>query len=89
MMTYRDKDTPSFRIGDVVTLRTGGPRMTVTHVGPVVFDQGEWVICQWFDEHGEFRQEMFPNHAVVGEPRTVSAGLVRMRSLAARGPAQA
>ncbi|PDO90572.1 DUF2158 domain-containing protein, partial [Burkholderia mallei] len=44
MTTYRDTHTTSFRIGDVVTLKTGGPRMTVTYAGPVVFDTGEWVI---------------------------------------------
>lgn len=89
MTTYRDTHTTSFRIGDVVTLKTGGPRMTVTYAGPVVFDTSEWVICQWFDENGEFRQEMFPNETVVLEPRTISAGLARMRSLSVRGGMQA
>ncbi|MEK6298319.1 MAG: YodC family protein, partial [Paraburkholderia tropica] len=46
-------------IGDVVTLMSGGPRMTVMYAGPVGFASGHWLICQWFDEQGELRQDMF------------------------------
>jgi uncharacterized protein YodC (DUF2158 family) len=91
MTTYRDIDITHFRIGDVVTLKTGGPRMTVTYAGPVVFDDNHWLICQWFDERGECRQEMFQNETVVLEPRAMIAGLARprARSQASRGPLQA
>jgi uncharacterized protein YodC (DUF2158 family) len=34
---------PDFQIGDVVQLNSGGPLMTVTHVGPGNID------CVWFD----------------------------------------
>lgn len=78
-MTNRENQRVRFRVGDVVTLKTGGPRMTVTYAGTVVFDDGDWLICQWFDENGEFRQEMFPHDTMVAEPRAISAGRVRMR----------
>ncbi len=51
--------TTRYEIGDVVRLKSGGQPMTVNHVGPVAFAQGVWLICQWFDQNGELRQEMF------------------------------
>lgn len=48
-----------FRAGHAVTLESGSPAMTVTWMGPVVFAPGTWTICQWFDDAGELRQEMF------------------------------
>ena len=83
-MTIRENPGSGFRVGDVVTLKTGGPRMTVTYAGPVVFDDADWLICQWFDDSGHFRQEMFHHEAVVAEPRAISAGRVRMRMQAHR-----
>lgn len=83
-MTIRENHRSRFRIGDVVTLKTGGPRMTVTYAGPVVFDDADWLICQWFDEAGRFRQEMFHHETVVAEPRAISAGRARMRMHASR-----
>lgn len=76
-------DTPSsapLNIGDVVTLKSGGPRMTVTYAGPVALTSGDWVVCQWFDEQGELRQEMFEQERVRLEPRSISAGSVKLRS---------
>ncbi|KVV53080.1 hypothetical protein WT27_28415 [Burkholderia territorii] len=83
-MTIRANRNHGFRVGDVVTLKTGGPRMTVTYAGPVVFDDADWLICQWFDDGGHFRQEMFHHETVVAEPRAISAGRVRMRMQAHR-----
>jgi len=83
-MTIRENHRSDFRVGDVVTLKTGGPRMTVTYAGPVVFDDANWLICQWFDDCGHFRQEMFHHETVVPEPRAISAGRVRLRMLAHR-----
>lgn len=51
--------TTRFEIGDVVRLKSGGQAMTVNQVGPVAFASGTWLICQWFDPHGELHQEMF------------------------------
>lgn len=74
-------------IGDVVTLRSGGPRMTVMYAGPVGFAAGHWLICQWFDEHGELRQDMFAHDMVQIEPRSISAASVKFRLPAGRQPA--
>lgn len=68
-----------FCSGDVVTLKTGGARMTVTHVG-CADDGASWLLCQWFDEHGELRQEKFLQDALSREPRSISPGLVRLRA---------
>lgn len=68
--------------GDVVTLRTGGPRMTVMLAEPVGFDSGHRLICQWFDEHGELRQDAFAHEMVQIEPRSITPGSVRVRHAA-------
>jgi uncharacterized protein YodC (DUF2158 family) len=70
----------SFNVGDVVTLKSGGPRMTVTYVGPVALTSGDWLMCQWFDEHGELRQEMFERDRVRLEPRSIPAGSMKLRT---------
>lgn len=78
MTTAHDIRVASPRIGDVVTLKTGGPRMTVTFVGAA---GGEaWLTCQWFDVGGDFCQERFAFDAVVREPTTISAGRASLRS---------
>ncbi|MGG1948672.1 YodC family protein [Trinickia sp. NRRL B-1857] len=66
-----------FCVGDVVTLKVGGSRMTVTAVS------NDAVLCQWFDEHGEFRQDTFAGEALGREPRSISPGLVHVRLYAA------
>lgn len=68
----------TFNVGDVVTLKTGGPRMTVTYAGAVAPAPGEWLICQWFDGHGELRQEMFERNWVRLEPRSIPAAAARV-----------
>ena len=67
----------SFNVGDVVTLKEGGPRMTVTYAGPVALNPGDWLICEWFDENGELRREMFAPASVRAEPRSIPAGWVQ------------
>ena len=47
-----------FEIGDVVQLRSGGPRMTVHSL----VSDGE-VVCQWF-EGNEVHEETFPNEVL-------------------------
>ena len=71
-------------VGDVVTLKSGGPRMTVMYAGPVGFAAGHWLICQWFDDQGELRQDMFAQDMVQIEPRLISAASVKLRMPAAR-----
>ncbi|NPT43537.1 DUF2158 domain-containing protein [Paraburkholderia sp. 1N] len=77
-------ETPAaarFNVGDVVTLKEGGPRMTVTYAGPVALNPGDWLICEWFDEHGELRREMFAHGSVRVEPRSIPAGSVMWRGM--------
>jgi uncharacterized protein YodC (DUF2158 family) len=47
--------------------------MTVNHIGPVAFATGTWLICQWFDQSGELRQEMFHENMVQRLEETVAA----------------
>jgi len=74
-------------IGDVVTLKSGGPRMTVMYAGQVGFAAGHWLICQWFDEQGELRQDMFAQDMVQIQPRSISAASVKLRQPASRASA--
>jgi uncharacterized protein YodC (DUF2158 family) len=83
--TFDTPHTASFSVGDVVTLRSGGPRMTVTHAGPVALVEGDWLVCQWFDEHGELRQELFEPDRVRLEPRSIPAGSVQLQKFARCG----
>ncbi|MDR3096839.1 MAG: YodC family protein [Paraburkholderia sp.] len=71
-------------VGDVVTLKSGGPRMTVMDAGPAGFANGHWLICQWFDEHGELRQDTFAPDRVHIEPRLIPAASVKLRMPSAR-----
>ncbi|MGN6667168.1 MAG: YodC family protein [Trinickia sp.] len=77
-MSIADRElVEQFCIGDVVTLKIGGSRMTVTAV------TGDTVLCQWFDEHGELRQDTFARDALGREPRSISPGLAHVRRYAA------
>jgi len=80
MPTATRDSIEQFCVGDVVTLKAGGSRMTVT----ALTDDG--VLCQWFDEHGEFRQDTFEGDALAQEPRSISPGLVHVRGYAAAMP---
>lgn len=86
MLTGTFDRQEQFSTGDVVTLKTGGARMTVTHVGAADDGSGDWLLCQWFDDRGELRQERFLQNALAREPRLISPGLVRVRHHA--GPAR-
>jgi uncharacterized protein YodC (DUF2158 family) len=65
-------------VGDVVTLKAGGPRMTVTYTGPIAGSAIDRLVCQWFDEHGELRQDIFEFDDVRCEPRSIPAGSVQL-----------
>lgn len=76
-MTTATRDlVEQYCVGDVVTLKVGGSRMTVTALCC------DTVLCQWFDEQGEFRQESFAPEALAREPRSISPGLVHVRRYA-------
>ncbi|MBN8609666.1 MAG: DUF2158 domain-containing protein [Deltaproteobacteria bacterium] len=44
----------TWKVGDVVRLKSGGPAMTVA-----VVDKHEQVLCQWFGSGGDFKDRMF------------------------------
>lgn len=74
--------TAQLNVGDVVTLKTGGSRMTVTYIGPIAGEAGERLVCQWFDEQGELRQETFVQDNVRRQPRSIPAGSVHLHKFA-------
>jgi uncharacterized protein YodC (DUF2158 family) len=81
MTAFHDIRAASPRIGDVVTLKTGGARMTVTYVG--IAGEELYLTCQWFDASGEFCQQRFAVEAVVREPTTITAGRASLRRFGA------
>lgn len=46
-----------FKPGDVVCLRSGGPRMTVIEFGEYLLKTG--YLCQWFNEKSELKEDVF------------------------------
>lgn len=51
-----------FKIGDVVTLKSGGVKMTVTQVPATMLEgtvRTEFVDCKWFNEKGELKHSVF------------------------------
>ncbi len=69
----RQAAKPTYGVGDVLKLKSGGCAMTVTWSGPVLFASGNWPICQWFNDAGELTQEMFPEETL--EPQRSKARL--------------
>jgi uncharacterized protein YodC (DUF2158 family) len=47
-----------FEVGDVVSLNSGGPNMTVSEI------DGDNVLCQWFLDDGTGDSESFPKACV-------------------------
>ena len=45
-----------FKSGDVVTLNSGGPKMTVVKYEP---ENSEYVTCQWFDKNQNLEERSF------------------------------
>ena len=54
----------ALKIGDVVQLKSGGPKMTVTKVGDEEGVATVWVT--WFDERNQTASTHFPAAAVLG-----------------------
>ena len=55
-----------FEVGDVVQLKSGGPRMTVSAVDVPVLEQNADadLTCDWFT-NGKHAREVFPTAALV------------------------
>jgi uncharacterized protein YodC (DUF2158 family) len=56
----------SFKPGDVVRLKSGGPAMTVTHLNSSVVENG--ADCQWFDSKNRLKRGVFTQDALKPAP---------------------
>ena len=45
-----------FKAGDIVRLKSGGPRMTVVDYGKYGYGDDEEYKCKWFDEKNKLTQ---------------------------------
>ena len=59
----------SFKVGDVVKLRSGGPLMTVTGTS-VGNDRPTLFTCSWFDKDNREQTSSFPAESIM-DPSTV------------------
>ena len=55
----------SYKIGDVVRLKSGGPPMTVTSIESGDNDVGYVVFCIWFNAKGNEKSGHYPAAALV------------------------
>lgn len=51
-----------FNKGDIVVLKSGGPRMTITSI-PNEHSSGYF--CQWFDDNGQLSKARFPGESLM------------------------
>lgn len=49
--------TMDIKIGDVVQLKSGGPKMTVSNIGE--YHARQMVLCTWFDKKEEHQEKLF------------------------------
>ena len=54
----------TLKAGDVVRLKSGGPKMTVTQVGTPAYSNAELVWCVWFLSSTKQETGTFPVEAV-------------------------
>lgn len=52
-----------FKVGDIVKLKSGGPKMTVSNTDKGIDDKNV-IECIWFQKENKFSDE-FPNDALV------------------------
>lgn len=48
-----------FKAGDIVVLKSGGPKMTIKSFEKDAFSKGTLVKCVWFDDNNKQKQKMF------------------------------
>lgn len=48
-----------FKPGDVVRLKSGGPKMTVVKFGSYRMGTLDGYLCQWFDTKGDLKSDVF------------------------------
>jgi len=51
--------TDEIAVGDVIRLKSGGPKMTVVTIGTTQFDSEPSVWCEWFDEKNKAQEKTF------------------------------
>jgi uncharacterized protein YodC (DUF2158 family) len=62
----------NWKAGDVVTLKSGGPNMTVAWIET---EHGVTVWCDWFDENQKHRDGFYPDQLQrVSEEKPASVG---------------
>ena len=61
----------TFKVGDTVRLKSGGPRMTVTDVGNRP-KEGAVVWCAWFDDKRNEKTGFYPAAAVEPDDGSVT-----------------
>jgi uncharacterized protein YodC (DUF2158 family) len=59
----------TFKPTDVVMVRSGGPRMTVTQVGAAAMTGEPTVWCTWFEKTKKFEDTFSPDALVLAPPR--------------------
>jgi uncharacterized protein YodC (DUF2158 family) len=57
-MSADSAGTHKFKVGEVVQLNSGGPRMTV--MGTENGETTAMVLCEWFDKEQKLRRHNFP-----------------------------
>ncbi len=69
----------NFQVGDVVQLKSGGPKMTVSVIRS---DDDGRVECAWFDDKGVERGGVYQPALLkmVGEPTLFAGGITERRS---------
>jgi uncharacterized protein YodC (DUF2158 family) len=58
-----------WKIGDKVQLASGGPVMTVTHVGTKYGTNTPYAQCDWFDDSNKAQTKDFHPDALVSAPK--------------------
>jgi uncharacterized protein YodC (DUF2158 family) len=49
-----------FKAGDVVELKSGGPKMTVSQAGKAAISGRPMILCDWFDGQKKMRDSFPP-----------------------------
>lgn len=67
-----------FQAGDVVRLKSGGPKMTVVHYGKYGYGDEYSYKCKWFDEKNKLVEDTFTAAELETDaPRPTSVKLQR------------
>jgi uncharacterized protein YodC (DUF2158 family) len=63
--TIQNMSEHEFKEGDIVQLKSGGPRMTIKGIGEYgVVPHGDNALCEWFDNKTRL-QDVFEFHSLV------------------------